>query len=696
MSTSTKTGTARSAKSPTENQPATDPATESASAPWTLVVPPHQLPGFGYGLPYPAVLLRCVIPATTPEERAELAERFDALFKGAKGLARVDEFTDPATGSDQKDTITWFCALAARLQKLADLPVHAQPHVIGFGPRGTSIAIPALLRGLEPTGELLTILLKAFTASAEEHETLREQAQGTFPRLLASALTTSNTPRLVRAAVENGISFQELPGSLVQYGMGRKSVLMDSTFTHYCSNVGARLARHKQLATSVLLRAGLPVPSNAIASSEEHALQIAEKLGYPVVVKPADKDGGVAVQADLRTEEEVRAAYAAAVKVSKMVLVEKFIPGRDYRITVFRGKAIWAVERVPAGVTGDGVSTIEQLVEETNADPRRGSTVYAALKKIKLDEEAETLLARDGMTPQSIPEEGRFVRLRRASNVTSGGMPVVVTDRMHPDNAWLAERAANVIGLDLAGIDLIIPDIATSWREVDSGICEVNAQPELGGVTADHLYPLVLKTLVGGTGHIPTIAVLGGKEADDLAASLAGALAAQGICVGWHDNAGVHIGRDTILPGRLSSLRAGRILTMDRRVEAIVLGSLDAAVLSQGLPVDRIDALLVTGGLPQVSEKSPLSAEHLLTELMRLLTPHCRTVTAVEGPTGVEPAVQAVLRQSRRIKAVVPAAERQALLANVMRGVVNVVRKGRRGAGQGQAPAKPAPQQMNA
>jgi len=669
-----KGAAAKSAKPEQKDKSAPKQEAEKASdAPWAIASGPHRVPGLGFGLPYPFVIIHCSIPATTPEERAELTQRFDALFKGAKGLARVEAFADPRSGSERQDTATWFCAIAARLQQLADLPVHAQPRVIGAGEKGAAFAVPALTRGLEATGELLVLTCKAFTTSSKaERDKLREQAHAAFQRLRASALTTSNTPRLVKAAVENGIAFQEFPSSLVQYGIGRKSVLMDSTFTHYCSNIGARLAKMKHMAATVLRRAGLPAPANAIVMDEKQAVEVAKKLGYPVVVKPADKDGGVAVQADLRTAAEVEAAFANAAKVSKSVLVENFIAGRDYRITVFRGKAVWAVERVPAGVTGDGTSTIRELAEITNADPRRGTTVYAALKKIKLDGEAEALLARDGMTFDSVPAEGQFVRLRRSSNVTSGGMPVVVTDVMHPDNARLAERAAATIGLDLAGIDLIIPDIATSWREVPSGICEVNAQPELGGLTAGHLYPMVLKSLVGGSGHVPTIAVLGGDKAEKVVAGLKSALAAQGICVGTLDRGGVHVGGETLLPGPSGFLRGGRMLTMDRRVEALVLGAFEPSILSTGLPVQQIDALLMAGDLPPIGPAAPLKP--MLMDMLRLTLPHCRSVVAL-GPTETfDPVLRGALEQSgNRIQAIAPA-QVPAFLGRIVKDVVKATR----------------------
>jgi cyanophycin synthetase len=368
-------------------------------------------------------------------------------------------------------------------------------------------------------------------------------------------------------------------------------------------------------------------------------------------------------------------------KVSKSVLVEKFIPGRDYRIVVFRGKAIWAKERRPAGVTGDGKATIRQLVDGVNADPRRGSDIYAPLKKLVLDEEAEKLLTRDGLTFDSVPKKGAFVPLRRRANVSAGGTPLAVTDRMHPDNARVAERAAELVGLDLAGVDLIIPDIAQSWREVPSGICEINAQPELGG-DAEHLYAQVLKSLVRNNGHVPTIAVMGGGKADTLVEQLVAALAAQGLSVGSHDRKGVHVGGETIVAGGVSILRAGRMLTMDRRVEVLVFGVIDGAVLQQGLPVQTIDALLLTGDTPPEPEfrgtREPLPADTL-----RLMAPHCRHVAALALLDELPPPLRAAVPRAIKVNRVVPATERVTFFRGLVKGITIAARKARDTANRG-------------
>jgi cyanophycin synthetase len=674
-----KAAPAKAAPKPKAGKPAAKAApvaspklpSQPADGAWSFALPAYQLQGFAFGIPYPTAVIHCAVPPTTPGQRAELAQRFEAIIAGAKGLHRLDPFVDPAVGSGREDTARWFGALADRLQLLANLPVYASTKVIGAAPRMISFLVPALSRGVQPTIELLKLACAAFAADdGAAAETLRPQVHAQFAALKGSALTTSNTPRLAKAAVANGIAFQELPGNLVLYGIGRNSVLMDSTFTHECSNIGARLAKYKHLTTAYLRRAGLPAPANGIATSEDHAVQIAEHLGYPVVVKPADKDGGLAVQADLRTADEVRWAYEGARKVSPSVLVEKFFAGRDYRIVVFRGKAIWAKERQPAGVTGDGKSSIRTLAEAINADPRRGSDVYAALKKIKLDDEAETLLARDGLTFDSVPKKGTFVALRRRANISAGGVPIAVTDIMHPDNARVAERAAELVGLDLAGIDLIMPDISKSWREVPSAICEINAQPELGG-DAEHLYPQVLKALVNGSGHVPTIAVLGGSKADAVTAALVEGLTARGLCVGVHDRAGVHVGGETILPGDLPVLRAGRMLTMDRRVDAIVLGRLDISVLRQGLPVHRIDALLLTGDAPAVPEQAQ---ERLITDALRMIAPHCRTAIALGTAEEFDPVMLTAAKQALKLNRAVPAIERAAFLDDLVNRTMVFVR----------------------
>jgi hypothetical protein len=203
-------------------------------------------------------------------------------------------------------------------------------------------------------------------------------------------------------------------------------------------------------------------------------------------------------------------------------------------VTVFHDEVIWAIERVPGGVTGDGKSTVRELVERLNADPRRGEGTHAPLKRLVLDEEASTLLRRAGLDDDSVPADGRFLRLRSAANVASGGTPVPVFDRIHPDNRCLAIRAAQALRLDLAGVDFLVPDL------------EVR-------------------------------------------------LANRGITVGCHDRYSVRVNGETVLDGCIDPFTAGQLLIRDRTVAAVVLSINDFSLLQTGLPFARFDVLVLAG-----------------------------------------------------------------------------------------------------
>ncbi len=571
--------------------------------PWRLFGEPRLLTGFGFGFSYPSVFLRFQLPAVSPEERAQLSSTFEGLLNeasGTKPLGPLIEQGGPA-GDDTQDlvaTARWFAVLASRLNLRAGLPVIQPARVVRVSPTVCCIAAPTLVRGLAPLANLLKIALETFQTSSDSPKLaeLRLLAEGHLRQLRAANLTTSNTPRLVKAAVENGIAFQEVVGTnVIQYGLGRNSALLDSTFTHRTPNIGARLARNKHEAAVMLRRHRLPVPDHVVVSNEQQAIAAASSLGYPVVIKPADQDGGVAVQADLQSEQELTAAFALARRVSQNVLVERHALGRDYRLTVFQGRCVWAVERQPAGVTGDGKSTVQELVDMANTNPNRGSGPHSPLKLLNIDDEALGILSRQGVSGSSVLPAGQFIRLRRASNVSSGGMPIAVFDSMHPDNSRLAVRAARALKLDLAGVDVIIPDLSVSWKKSGAAICEVNGQPELGGTTAHHLYPQILNGILNGDGHIPTVAIIGDRQAEAISQKLADHLLSKNIIAGLHNRRGISIGGDLIEEGQIPQISAGRMLAGNQSVEALIFGATNFGVTVHGFPVPRIDVLVLTG-----------------------------------------------------------------------------------------------------
>lgn len=562
-----------------------------APAAWMLASTPRRFLGYAYGSAYPTVLFEVAGPEIAPPARQTAEAGLLRLLPTLEGLwPKPDE----AQGAR---TVDWLLALMDAAQQGCGLPVFEPARVVDGTDTSWRCLIPTAPRSIAPLEQLVQGLLRLIPSLAYGplNMALQTEVARLFTALRDTAPRLSNVPRVIRAAHGLGIPFREMPGQFLQYGDGAKARWLNSTFTDATPYISTQLARDKMQSAALLRAAGLPVPLHRKVSSAKEAQAVAKAIGYPVVVKPIDQEGGKGVAAGLMDAEELAKAFTAASQLSRNVLVERHVDGRDYRLTVLHDRVIWAVERVPAGVTGDGTSTVAQLIAATNADPRRGTGPHAALKKLQIDEGASALLARQGLAEDSVPEAGRFVPLRRNSNVATGGMPVAVFDKVHPDNALLAVRAVRALRLDLGGVDLLIPDIARSWREGGAAICEVNAQPQLGSITSTEIYPEVLRELMGGSdGRVPVVIVAGMDDGGALAGQIARALEARGLVTGLHDTAGLRLGDEWLTQRPVPLQAAGNILALDRRVEAMVLSRLSPDCLTHGLPVQRFD-LLVEG-----------------------------------------------------------------------------------------------------
>ncbi len=398
-----------------------------------------------------------------------------------------------------------------------------------------------------------------------------------------------NTLRFLQAAHDAGIPWRHVHGNVYRFGWGAQSRLLDSSFTDATPRIGAGLARDKTGAAAVLRALGMPVPAHRLARDANEAVAVAAQLGWPVVVKPADQDGGLGVQAGLNTPEAVRRAFVAARALSSRVLVEQHVDGRDHRLQVYQGEVYWVAERVPGGVTGDGTRSVAQLLQALNDDPQRSAA--GPLQRLVFDDEASDLLAEQQLQADAVPAAGRFVRLRRAANISRGGVRVPLPlEKVHPDNLALAARAARALHLDLAGVDLLIPDIGRSWLEGGAALCEINAQPQL----APQLPGWLLQRMVHGQGRIPVVVVLGHPIPQALALALSEAMPGQRL--GLATAAGVWIGGRRVAPGGLGVLAAGGALLADADVDVALLCLDGAAGLRDGLPVDRFDLLVLAGG----------------------------------------------------------------------------------------------------
>ncbi len=600
---------------------------------WRLEGNALVLKGFGFGSRYPVVVATVrgvALSGKQLEELAGLLYRHLPILKNS-----VQQYSPEAEHAFRSD-LQWMLGTVHRMQMIAGQPVYECGRILSIDRDFSKVLLPATARSEKPLLDMLRLLLELMDCQVQAknpHKHLKRVVQ-LISDLQKNNPQPSNIKFFIHAAFKAGVPFQELAGQVFQYGQGKRGRLMLSSFSDATPVIASTLSRNKIFTATILSLAGIPVPDHRPANTLDTALAAAHQLGYPVVVKPADLDGGVGVAAGLQSPEELTTAFRSTLEKSRNILVEKHVEGRDYRVTVFQGEVVSAVERVPGGVTGNGRHTVRELVEQLNADPLRGTGRLAQLQRLTWDNEAVTLLKQARLEPNSIPESGRFVRLRRAANLATGGVPVGVIDRIHPDNRLLAVRAAGILRLDIAGVDLLMPDISRSWRETGGVVCEVNSQPSLGGQTlGGTLYTLILGKMVSGNGRIPAAVVLGSAPSCTLVRDLETRLLQKGMVPGCHDSAGVRVNGQVIRDGDIDPFSAGEMLTLDRTADAMVLSVRDGRVLSTGLPFARFDLLVLAGAVSAASDlhEQP-DPEITMRELLELLLPCCDgKVVSIEG-----------------------------------------------------------------
>jgi len=414
-----------------------------------------------------------------------------------------------------------------------------------------------------------------------------------------------STQSLLDEAAGRDIPYMRLDRySLVQLGQGVHQQRIRATMTSRTSGIAVDIASDKKLTNKLLDSAGLPVPRAEVVETEDEAVAAARRLGYPCVVKPLDGNHGRGVALDLKDEADVRAAFPEALRQSRSrdVIVESYITGRDYRCLVIGGKLAAVAERVPASVTGDGTRTIRELVDITNSDPRRGIGHEKVLTRIKLDDNALAVLEDQGFIPDDIPPAGAFVKLALTGNMSTGGTSIDRTLEAHPDNVEIAETAASVVGLDIAGIDFICPDIEVPVRETGGGIVEVNAAPGF----RMHTHPTegepqyVAKPVIdllfpnGAPSRIPIIAVTGTNGKTTTVRMVAHILKMMGRRVGMTSTDGIVVDGRVMKRGDMSGPKSAQMVLQNPTVDTAVFEVARGGILREGLGYDRNDVAVVT------------------------------------------------------------------------------------------------------
>ena len=412
-----------------------------------------------------------------------------------------------------------------------------------------------------------------------------------------------STGSVVNAALARNIPYSRMTdGSMVHFGWGSKQRRIQAAEIDATSAIAEAIAQDKELSKRLLHAAGVPVPRGRAVRDADDAWAAAQDIGLPVVVKPLDGNQGKGVTVNILNEAQLRAAYAVAIEFRDTVLVERYMPGNDFRLLVVGDKLVAAARRDPPKVVGDGVHTVAQLVDMVNADPRRGDGHATSLTKIRFDDIARSCLRSQGFEADAIPDKGQRVNLRNNANLSTGGSATDVTDDVHPDVAARAVTAAHMVGLHICGVDLVCDSILRPIEEQGGGVVEVNAAPGLrmhlspsfgkGRPVGEAIMSSLFKN--GQDGRIPIVAVTGTNGKTTTVRLISHLLAQQGWCVGMTNTDGVYVDGHCIDTGDCSGPKSAKNVLHHPDVDAAVLETARGGILREGLAFDKCDVAVVT------------------------------------------------------------------------------------------------------
>ena len=431
--------------------------------------------------------------------------------------------------------------------------------------------------------------------------------------LAAKASLGPSTETLIKEAESRDIPwFHSSARSMIQLGTGIYQKRVQATLTDRSSILGVELACDKEGTKKTLRDAGVPVPRGTLIHYLDELQEAIDEVGgYPIVIKPLDGNHGRGITIDIHTWEEAEEAYDAATTASKTrsVIVERYYKGRDHRVLVVNGKLIAVAERVPAHIMGNGRSTIQELIDETNRDPNRGDGHDNVLTRIQVDRMSMQILERKGYDLDTVLQEGEVCYLRYTANLSTGGIAIDRTDEIHPENIWMAERIAKLIGLDICGIDVVTEDISQPLRENDGVIVEVNAAPGFRmhvcpsqGLPRNVAAPVMEMLFPPGTpSRIPILAVTGTNGKTTTTRLLAHIYKQTGKIIGYTTTDGTYIGDFIVEKGDNTGPQSAELILKDPTVEVAVLETARGGILRSGLAFDRSDVGVVLN----------VSADHL-------------------------------------------------------------------------------------
>jgi cyanophycin synthetase len=419
----------------------------------------------------------------------------------------------------------------------------------------------------------------------------------------AEAALGPSTECIIQEAEKRGLPWTQLSArAMIQFGYGIHQKRIQATLSDRTGILGVELASDKEGTKRILGEAGIPVPRGTVIYYLDELQQAIDDVGgYPIVIKPLDGNHGRGITININCWEHAEEAYDAARDVSRGVIVERFYQGRDHRVLVVDGKVVAVAERVPAHVVGNGSSTITELVEETNRDPRRGEGHDNVLTQIILDRTSYQLLDHQGYTLDTVLDAGEICYLRATANLSTGGIAIDRTDEIHPENIWIAQRVAKTIGLDIAGIDIVTSDITRPLREVDGVIVEVNAAPGFRmhvcpseGKPRNVAAPVLDMLFPPGTPYrIPILSVTGTNGKTTTTRLLAHMMRQTGKTVGYTTTDGIYLGNFLVEAGDTTGPQSAQVILQDPTVEVAVLETARGGILRSGLGFKHCDVGIV-------------------------------------------------------------------------------------------------------
>ena len=438
-------------------------------------------------------------------------------------------------------------------------------------------------------------------ANGEDYDVQKDISE--IRRLWIEEKLGPTTQSIVSEAQRRDIPILRLDNqALIQLGYGKAQKRVEASMSESTNIISVDLAGDKDATKRILTDSRVPVPMGEIVDSVDKLPETISLMGFPLVVKPLDGNHGNGATIGVQTIEEAVAAFHRAKEFSQKVIVEQLIAGSDFRALVVNYQFVAAALRTPASVQGDGQHTISELIKEVNSDPKRGKEHDNVLTEISTDDVCLEMLAKRGMTLNSVPAKGEVVFLKPTANLSTGGTAEDVTDIVHPKNKALFERIARTIGLDICGIDIVAPDLTTPLKQNGGAVIEVNAAPGL----RMHLEPTigqprnVAEPIVdmlfpnGGNGRIPILAVTGTNGKTTTTRLLARMVQDAGFVTGYTTTDGIYIGEELIDTGDCSGPSSAQLILRDRAVEFAVLECARGGLLRSGLGFDRCDAAIVT------------------------------------------------------------------------------------------------------